>query len=86
MWSVYIILTRKNRFYTGISTDIERRFQQHLNGRGAKFFRGDGPIRIVFRENGLSRSEASKREASIKKLSRAQKERLIQESEKLVGK
>lgn len=77
-WSVYIIESKKGKFYTGISTDVERRFSQHLSGKGgAKYFRSDPPLRIVYRECLDNRSLASKKEAAIKKMSRQQKEKLI---------
>lgn len=75
-WSVYIILCSDRSLYTGISTDVERRFQQHKAGGGAKYFRGRQPICIVYREAGYSRAEASRRENQIKQLSRAEKLRL----------
>lgn len=79
-WYVYMILTEKNRLYTGISTDVERRFFEHLGvfPGGAKFFRSDIPEKIVYVESFLNRSEATIKEASIKKLTRQQKENLIE--------
>ena len=76
-WQVYIILCTDNSLYTGITTDVERRLAQHGTVRGAKYFRGRKPRRVVFLESGHSRSTASKREAAIKKLPRADKDRLI---------
>ena len=76
-WQVYIILCTDNSLYTGITTDIERRLAQHGSARGAKYFRGRRPRRVVFLEGGHTRSTASKREAAIKKLPRADKDRLI---------
>lgn len=79
-WYVYMILTKKDRLYTGISTDPERRFYEHLMDRkkGAKFFRSDSPEKIVFLEEYESLSEALKREIQIKKLSSNQKRSLLQ--------
>lgn len=77
-WSIYIIEASDASLYTGITTDIERRFEEHLQGRrGARYFGGRAPVRVVYREHGHSRSSASRREAEIKKLSRRDKERLI---------
>lgn len=76
-WQVYIILCTDNSLYTGITTDIERRLAQHGSARGAKYFRGRKPRRVVYLEGGHSRSTASRREAAIKKLPRADKDRLI---------
>lgn len=78
-WFVYIILTEKNRLYTGIATDVERRFLEHLGvfSGGAKFFRSDIPDKIVYMEQCKNRSTASIKEAAIKKLTRLQKENFI---------
>jgi putative endonuclease len=74
-WYVYIILTRKEKLYTGISTDPERRFFEHLFDvkKGAKFFRSDSPQKIVYCEEFVTMSEALKREAEIKKWSSTRK-------------
>lgn len=78
-WYVYIILTKKNRLYTGITTDVSRRYQQHsgVKNGGAKFFRSDSPLQIVYLLNCSNRSEATIKEMAIKKLTRKQKEILI---------
>jgi putative endonuclease len=76
-WQVYIIVCTDNSLYTGITTDIERRFSEHAGVQGAKYFRGRTPDKVVYLEGGHSRSTASKREAAIKKLLRADKLRLI---------
>jgi putative endonuclease len=80
-WSVYIIRCDDGSLYTGVSTDVERRFREHLETpRGAKFFSGRKPLEVVFRETGHTRSSAARREAAIKKLSRDTKLRLIREN------
>ena len=77
-WSLYIIEASDRSLYTGVTTDIERRFAEHLAGsRGARFFSGRQPVRVVYREFGHTRSSACRREAQIKKLSRGDKLRLI---------
>ncbi|MEM7017104.1 MAG: GIY-YIG nuclease family protein [Pseudomonadota bacterium] len=77
-WLVYIILADDQTYYTGVTTDVARRFQEHAEGRrGAKYFRGRKPLKVVYTEAGHTRSSACKREAAIKKLSRPQKQRLI---------
>lgn len=73
MWSVYIILCYDDSLYTGITTDVQRRFMQHQQQKGAKYFRIHRPLRLIFVEGGHSRSSALTREASIKRLSRQQK-------------
>ncbi len=76
-WQVYIILCANGSLYTGITTDVERRFAQHAAGTGAKYFRGHVPLRLVYLEVGHDRSSASQREALIKKLRPADKRRLF---------
>jgi len=76
-WKVYIILCSDDSLYTGITTDIERRFNQHTHGSGAKYFRGRVPQRVIYLETGHDRSSASRREAEIKKLPRKEKLQLI---------
>lgn len=76
-WQVYIILCSDGSLYTGITTDVARRLQQHAGGTGARYFRGRSPQRLVYLEGGHSRSTASRREAEIKQLRRCDKDRLI---------
>ena len=76
-WQVYIILCTDNSLYTGITNDMERRLAEHAGSGGAKYFRGRTPERVVYLEAGHTRSTASKREAAIKNLKRADKLRLI---------
>lgn len=80
-WFVYLIETEKGSIYTGITTDLERRFLEHFTGKkGAKFFNTTVPDRILYHETFINRSLASKREAAIKKLSRKAKLLLIAQS------
>ena len=76
-WLVYIILCTDDTLYTGITTDLQRRLAQHASGRGAKYFRGRQPLRIVYQESGHSRGSASRRELEIKALARTEKLILI---------
>ncbi|MBE0504382.1 MAG: GIY-YIG nuclease family protein [Desulfuromonadales bacterium] len=76
-WQVYILRCSDNSLYTGITTDLARRFQEHLAGRGAKYFRGRQPLQVVYLEAEHSRASASRREAFIKGLKREEKERLL---------
>ncbi|MBU3069949.1 GIY-YIG nuclease family protein [Aestuariicella sp. G3-2] len=82
-WSVYIILSSDDRLYTGITTDIKKRWHAHCHTQqGAKFFRGRSPKKLLYVETDFDRSSASQREAAIKKLSRTHKLALIaQQSE-----
>jgi putative endonuclease len=80
-WWVYIIRASDDSLYTGITTDLIRRFEQHKAKSGAKYFYGRDPVMIVFREGNHTRRSASQREAYIKSLSRQQKEDLIKNFE-----
>jgi putative endonuclease len=77
-WVVYMILTDSGKLYTGITNNLERRFDEHKNqSKGASFFHFSGPSKIVYSEPHPDRSSASKREIAIKKLTRKQKDQLI---------
>lgn len=76
-WQVYMILCTDNSLYTGITTEIGRRFRQHAEGRGARYFRGHQPLEVVYLESGHTRSSAGRREAVIKAMSRAEKSLLL---------
>ena len=78
-WYLYILRCGDETLYTGITTDVEKRFAQHCSGKGAKYTRGRGPLELVYREECGDHSQALKREWEIKKLSRQEKMRLIQE-------
>jgi len=77
-WFVYIIEAENGHFYTGITTDLVRRFSQHQKKQGgARFFHTSPAKQMVYHESHTDRSSASKREAAIKKLSRKAKTELI---------
>ena len=78
-WRVYILECADGSLYTGIATDLPRRLKQH-NGElvgGPKYTRGRRPVTLRWSDNAADRSIALQREAAIKKLSRAEKRRLI---------
>ncbi len=78
VWDVYIVETDNGKLYTGITTDLDRRFDEHRGSpRGAKFFRISSPARIVFRERHADRAAATSREREIKRMSRPAKLRLV---------
>jgi len=78
-WFLYMVECADGRVYTGITTDVERRFVEHSEGgiKGAKALRGKGPLKLVFQQQMLNRSDASIAESAIKKLSKQQKLLLI---------
>ncbi|MDC0253358.1 GIY-YIG nuclease family protein [Bacteriovoracales bacterium] len=82
-WFIYIIETQKGLLYTGITTDPKKRMKNHLKpskGKGAKFFYLDSPKDFVYLEKVSNRSEATKKELFIKKLSKQEKLELIKKS------
>lgn len=73
-WYVYMLECADRSLYTGVTTDLERRIDEHNNGAaGAKYTRARRPVRLVYSETAAGRSEACQREAEIKNLSRAEK-------------
>jgi putative endonuclease len=76
-WSVYLIRTKHNALYCGITSDIARRFSQHCNGKGAKALRGKGPLSLAWSTSGLTKSDALRLEYQIKQLTKAVKEQLV---------
>ena len=76
-WFVYMLRCKDNSIYTGITNDLKKRIEAHLSGTGSKYLRGKLPIKLVYKENFLDRSDASKREIEIKKLKKKEKELLI---------
>jgi putative endonuclease len=77
-WTVYVILCSDNSLYTGITNNLPRRFSQHGSAKGAKYFRGRQPVKVVYTEHGHNRSSAGKREIALKQLKHAEKMLLIQ--------
>ncbi|HMB51059.1 MAG TPA: GIY-YIG nuclease family protein [Natronoarchaeum rubrum] len=74
---VYVLECSDGTFYTGYTTDVERRVAEHDAGEGAKYTRGRTPVELVHRERFDSRSAAMSREHELKQLSRRQKEQLV---------
>lgn len=77
MWSLYIVQTRFGHWYTGISTNVTRRFSEHQAGTGAKNLRGKGPLTLIFQQQVGSRSAATKLEIKVKRLTKAQKREYV---------
>ena len=76
-WYVYILRCGDGTLYTGITDDIPRRLAAHRSGKGAKYTRGRGPLELVYQEQVPDKSAALRREIQIKRLRRAEKEKLI---------
>jgi putative endonuclease len=73
----YILECADGSFYTGWTTDPERRVKQHNGGRGAKYTKMHRPVKLVYVEEQVDRKSAMKREVAIKKMGRDGKKRLI---------
>ena len=76
-WTVYILECADKSLYTGITKNLDRRLAEHAAGKGARYTKGRGPFRLVYRETCQGRAEASRRETAIKLLRRAEKLRLF---------
>ncbi|MGB3300753.1 MAG: GIY-YIG nuclease family protein [Phormidesmis sp.] len=80
-WFLYLIRTRHNALYTGITTDVAQRLVEHEGGKqGAKYLRAKGPLKIVYAVELGNRSLASKAEYRMKRLAKSQKEKIVAES------
>ena len=78
-WLIYILECRNGSLYCGITNNIEKRLKQHKGEiiGGAKYTRSHWPCKLVYKEKSASRSQALKREAIIKKMSKVEKQTLI---------
>lgn len=78
---VYLLLCDNGAYYTGYTDNLEKRYQRHLQGKASKYTRAFKPVKMarVF-EVGQDKSEAMRLEKGIKSLTRAQKERLVDEN------
>ena len=77
VWIVYILECSDRSLYTGITNELGRRIAEHEEGKGAKFTRGRGPFKVVYKEGQPSRSAAQRREIEIKSMRRSAKCALI---------
>ncbi len=78
-WFLYLIRCKHGRLYTGITTDVERRFEEHKNSnnKGSKYLRGKAPLKLVLKKKIGNKSMALKIEAKVKKISKIRKELLV---------
>lgn len=77
-WWVYIVLCCDSTLYTGITTDLSRRIDQHNSGKGAKYTSGRSPVRLLWSKQFVSEGEARQFEARVKKWGKLKKHALIQ--------
>jgi putative endonuclease len=76
-WLVYILRCRDGSLYTGITNDLAKRLKTHAVGKASRYTRSRLPVSLAYTEPKRSKSAALKREAAIKKLRRAEKERMV---------
>ncbi len=81
-WFVYILKCNDDSLYTGVTTDVERRVNEHNHDSrlGASYTRARRPVKLVYSEQCKDRSQAQKREVGIKRLRRVAKQALINKS------
>ncbi|HOI45579.1 MAG TPA: GIY-YIG nuclease family protein [Candidatus Aminicenantes bacterium] len=77
LWSLYILRCSDGSFYTGVTTDIDRRFREHQEGRASRFTRPRRPVVLVYHEKCGSRSRALTRECAVKAMGRQAKQDLV---------
>ena len=78
MWYLYITKNQNRAFYTGITTNVERRLTEHLQGKGGHYTSQNRPQRLLYTEKFHTRAEAEARERQIKRWSRKKKQSLIE--------
>lgn len=83
VWFLYILECTDGTYYTGITKDLKRRFEEHNSGKGARYTRPRIPVTLVYQESCASRSAALIRECAIKALPKQQKKELIQQTQSL---
>lgn len=78
-WFLYMLRTKNRHLYTGVTTNVERRFKEHQLGgvKGAKALRGKGPLVLEFQQVLADKQQAMRLEYAIKQLSKAKKEQLV---------
>ena len=78
---MYVLLCADGTYYTGVTTDIERRLEEHnASSRGAKYTKTRRPVEVVYQMDYTDRSSAQKAESKFKKLSHTQKAKVVNES------
>lgn len=84
-WHLYLVRTAKGALYTGITTDVERRFAEHQAGRGARALRGKGPLTLAYSTVVGERGLAARLEWQVKQWPKTRKEALVRERFPLPG-
>jgi len=84
MWYIYILRCNDGSFYTGSTTDISRRLNEHNSGKGGNYTVTRRPVELIYKEPSPSRSLAQKREAQIKRWSKEKKLALVSHNQTLL--
>ncbi len=74
---MYVLLTERNTLYCGYTDDVLKRYQAHIDGRGAKYTRANKPIKLIYSEEFETKQDAMKAESQFKKLSRQEKLKIL---------
>jgi predicted GIY-YIG superfamily endonuclease len=82
-WHTYMLQCADASYYTGSTTDLSRRLAEHQCGQGARYTHSRRPVKLVWSQAALSRPKAQQREAKIKALTRAEKEKLVSTATRL---
>jgi putative endonuclease len=83
VWFVYILECKNKSLYTGMTSNLEKRFNAHVHGQGGRFTRSFGVTKLLYQENCATRSDALKREIQIKQWPRQKKLTLIRNHKKV---
>ncbi|MEM7676487.1 MAG: GIY-YIG nuclease family protein [Myxococcota bacterium] len=78
-WHVYVVSCRDGSLYTGIATDVERRLAMHDAGKGARYTRGRGPVRLIDQVGPMSHSDALRLERRVKRAAADRKQKVLRE-------
>ncbi len=76
-WYLYLVRCGDGSLYTGVTTDVDRRFKAHQEAQGAKYLKGRGPLALVYREKIGDKRLAFRAEHAVKRWPRDRKERLV---------
>ena len=79
-WTLYVLRCGDDTLYTGVTTDVERRLAEHQAGRASRYTRGRLPVTLVYQERAATRSDALRREAAVKRMTRDEKTRLVMQA------
>jgi putative endonuclease len=82
-WFLYIIRCKNKSLYTGITTDVKRRFKEHQEGKGSKYLRGKSPLELVFMKKIGKKGLALRIENAIKRLPKEKKEMILKRKIKI---